>query len=67
MKSDGKLRNLLWIKDGGSAHPIEEGYEFKGDDKVFMNGTDVFKVAVKQMCRAAQKVVEATKKAQEAA
>lgn len=57
LKSDGKLRELLWIRDGGTANPIEKGYSFDGGDKIYMNGADVFKVAVKQMCRAAEKVI----------
>lgn len=58
LKSDGRLRDLLWIEDGGSANPVNEGYEFKGRDKILMNGQDLFKVAVKQMCNAAVKVIE---------
>lgn len=57
LKSDGKLRELLWIKGGGSAFPINEGYINNGFDKVMMNGSDVFKVAVKNMCYAAEKVI----------
>jgi 3-oxoacyl-[acyl-carrier-protein] synthase-3 len=58
LKSDGKLRELLWIKDGGSAFPYNENYINNGLDKVIMNGSDVFKVAVKNMCYAAEKVIE---------
>jgi len=58
MKSDGKLRELLWIKGGGSVFPIKEGYINNGFDKVMMNGSDVFKVAVKNMCYAAEKVID---------
>jgi len=58
LKSNGNLRELLWIKDGGSAHPYADGYEFEGDDKVMMSGGDIFKVAVKQMCNAAVKIIE---------
>jgi 3-oxoacyl-[acyl-carrier-protein] synthase-3 len=58
MKSDGKLRDLLWIKDGGSAFPYNEHYTNNGLDKVMMNGSDVFKVAVKNMCNAAEKVID---------
>jgi len=57
LKSNGNLRELLWIEDGGSAHPIDENYEFKGRHQILMNGADVFKVAVKQMCNSAVKVV----------
>lgn len=58
MKSDGKLRDLLWIKEGGSAFPINNNYSNNGSDKVMMNGSDVFKVAVKNMCFAAEKVID---------
>lgn len=57
LKSDGRLRELLWIKDNGAINPIGKDYPFEGGDKIYMNGADVFKVAVKQMCRAAEKVV----------
>ena len=58
LRSNGKYRELLWIPDGGTANPIDEGYNFDGSDKVVMNGADVFKIAVKQMCDSAVKVVE---------
>jgi 3-oxoacyl-[acyl-carrier-protein] synthase-3 len=58
MKSDGKLRELLWIKEGGSAFPVNESYSNNGSDKILMNGSDVFKVAVKNMCYAAEKVID---------
>lgn len=58
LKSDGNLRELLWIKDGGSANPYTDDYAFEGEDKVTMSGSDIFKVAVKQMCNAAVKVIE---------
>ena len=58
LKSDGNLRELLWVKDGGSAHPYEKDYAFEGDDKVMMSGGDIFKIAVKQMCNAAVKVLD---------
>ncbi len=58
LKSNGNLRDLLWIKDGGSANPCPDGYVSKGEDKVMMSGGDIFKVAVKQMCNAAVKIIE---------
>lgn len=58
LKSDGKLRELLWIKDGGSVNPTNTNTNFDVDDKIIMNGSDVFKVAVKQMCRSAETVIE---------
>ena len=58
LKSDGHGRDLLWIKDGGSANPVSENYPFAGDDKITMSGGDIFKIAVKQMCNSAIKVIE---------
>ncbi len=58
LKSDGKLRDLLWIKDGGAVSPVNAGYAFEGDDKINMSGGDIFKVAVRQMCNAAVEVIE---------
>ncbi len=58
LKSNGNLRELLWVKDGGSANPIPDGYVSEGEDKVMMSGSDIFKVAVKQMCNAAVKIID---------
>ena len=58
LKSNGNLRELLWIKDGGSKNPYTDDYAFEGEDKVMMSGGDIFKVAVKQMCNAAVKIIE---------
>ncbi len=57
LKSNGNLRDLLWIKDGGSANPYTDDYVFTGEDKISMSGGDIFKVAVKQMCNAAVKII----------
>lgn len=58
MRSNGKLRELLWIEDGGTVNPYTEESRIQHKDKIYMNGSDVFKVAVKEMCRAAEKVVK---------
>lgn len=58
MKSDGTLRNLLWQEVGGTQNPYSPDYNFDGRDKISMNGSDVFKVAVKEMARAVQIVLE---------
>lgn len=57
LRSDGSLRKFLWIKEGGSAFPISKGHEFTGDDKIMMEGSDVFKVAVREMSKAATRVI----------
>jgi len=58
LRSDGKLRELLWIPMGGSLNPITPDFKFDNSDKIFMAGSDVFKVAVREMCNASQKVIE---------
>ncbi len=58
LKSNGQLRELLWIPAGGTVNPIDESYPFDGSDKVMMEGCDVFKVAVREMCDAGLKAIE---------
>ncbi|MEW5796110.1 MAG: beta-ketoacyl-ACP synthase III [Candidatus Zixiibacteriota bacterium] len=58
MRSDGTLRPLLWQKTGGTRHPYSAGFTFDGTDKIMMNGSDVFKVAVREMGQAAARVVQ---------
>ncbi len=58
MKSDGRLREWLWIKVGGTKTPYTPDFSFDGSDKLYMNGADVFKVAVREMGRASLKVLE---------
>lgn len=59
MKSDGKLRTMLWSRVGGSAYPLTPDFAFDGSDKIMMSGSDVFKIAVKEMGNSARKVMEA--------
>jgi len=58
MRSDGSLRSWLWIEKGGSRHPYLPGVSEEGSDKILMNGSDVFKVAVRAMGAAASQVIE---------
>lgn len=58
IKSEGKYRTLLWAEVGGSLNPYTESYDYDGRDKIMMNGSDVFKIAVKEMGNAAVKVIE---------
>lgn len=58
MKSDGRMRDWLCSKVGGNKYPYTPDFAFDGSDKIYMSGTDVFKVAVKEMGRAAVKVIE---------
>lgn len=57
LRSDGSLRPWLWAKTGGSKHPYTADFDYDGSDKIMMNGSDVFKVAVREMCNAAKKVI----------
>jgi 3-oxoacyl-[acyl-carrier-protein] synthase-3 len=52
------MRELLWIPVGGTVEPYSPDYDYDGRDKILMNGAEVFKVAVKEMCNAAIKVLD---------
>ncbi|MBD3258840.1 beta-ketoacyl-ACP synthase III, partial [candidate division GN15 bacterium] len=54
LKSDGSMREWLWSKSGGVANPIGPDFAFDGTDKIMMNGSDIFKVAVREMVKATQ-------------
>lgn len=62
MKSDGRLGKLLWIPVGGTVSPYQEAMKNggiqNGEDCLFMNGSEVFKHAVRQMGDAALKVIK---------
>ncbi len=58
VKSDGRYRTLLWSEIGGSLHPHQQGVDPLGRDKIMMNGSDVFKVAVREMANAAARVIK---------
>ncbi len=58
MKSDGTLREWLWIKVGGAKYPYQTGTDPAGLDKISMSGSDIFKVAVREMARASQAVMD---------
>lgn len=58
MRSDGSLRPLLWTKTGGTRNPYAPDFAFDGSDKILMNGSDIFKVAVRAMDKAATRVIE---------
>jgi 3-oxoacyl-[acyl-carrier-protein] synthase III len=59
MKSDGRLAELLWIPDGGSNNPLQSIDRDKSL-QVFikMNGSEVFKHAVRQMVDSCQRVLD---------
>ncbi len=58
MKSDGRYAKLLWQEVGGTKNPYTPENVNNGKDKLFMAGSDVFKVAVREMCNASIKVLE---------
>jgi 3-oxoacyl-[acyl-carrier-protein] synthase-3 len=58
IKSDGSMREWLWVPSGGSTSPIREGFPFDESDKIRMAGSEVFKVAVREMSNAALRVIE---------
>jgi len=58
MQSDGSLRPLLWTRTGGTRNPYAPDFAFDGSDKILMNGSDIFKVAVRAMGRAATRVID---------
>ncbi len=55
--SDGTQADLLKIPAGGSAIPTSENSVKSGLHYVQMEGTEVFKAAVRTMCDAAEKVI----------
>jgi 3-oxoacyl-[acyl-carrier-protein] synthase-3 len=65
MRSDGKMRPLLWAKTGGAVNPYTPEFTYDGSDKITMNGSDVFKVAVKEMANACKNVMERAEVASE--
>jgi len=58
LRSDGTLQDLICIKVGGTVNPYTPDFKYDGSDKIYMNGSEVFKVAVKHMCHAAEYVVK---------
>ncbi len=58
MKSDGSMRKWLWSEVGGTVNPYTAEFAFDGRDKIHMNGSDIFKVAVKEMANASLRVIE---------
>ncbi|UCD95649.1 MAG: ketoacyl-ACP synthase III [Candidatus Zixiibacteriota bacterium] len=57
LKSDGRYGELLWIPDGGTERPLQS---LNGQGRVYleMNGSEVFKHAVRQMVEASEKVIK---------
>lgn len=53
MKSNGSFRKMLWSEVGGTMNPYTSDYNYDGRDKIMMSGSDVFKIAVREMSNAA--------------
>lgn len=58
MKSDGRLRDSLWIPSGGSMSPVKKNFDFDGSEFINMSGQDIFKTAVREMSGACVKVLD---------
>lgn len=58
MKSDGSMRDWLWMPTGGTRKPYTADFAYDGSDKIQMAGSDVFKVAVKMMADAVHKALK---------
>jgi len=57
MKSNGHLRRWLWMPTGGVRNPYTADFDYDGSDKIEMNGSEVFRVAVKEMAKAVETVI----------
>ncbi len=58
VQSDGNLSHLLWAEVGGTAVPFSRDNLTAGRDKILMNGSDIFKIAVREMGRASEVALE---------
>lgn len=57
LRSDGRYSKLLWSAVGGTAEPYSPEFTYDGRDKILMNGSEVFKVAVREMVNAGEAVL----------
>ena len=57
-RSDGNYAKLLWSEYGGFAHPFTPEYSLNGLDKITMDGSEVFKVAVREMAHASEEAIQ---------
>jgi len=58
IKSDGTKRKLLWIPVGGVENPYTSEFSYDGSDKLYMNGPELYRVAVREMYNASIRAVE---------
>jgi len=57
-KSDGNQAELLWIREGGSLVPVQELKDHTKKVYIEMNGSEVFKHAVRQMADASLRALK---------
>lgn len=57
MKSDGSMGRWLCIETGGTVNPYTRDFDFDGSDKIYMNGSEIFRFAVREMTDACKRVV----------
>jgi len=55
LKADGTREKLLWVPSGGVAEPLTEDNVNQAGRYVNMQGNEIFKLAVRAMCDAAEK------------
>ena len=58
LKSDGRYTELLWIPAGGTVLPFQKKNYDENDIFIKMNGSEIFKHAVKMMGEASQNALE---------
>jgi len=55
--ADGRMKDIIYVKAGGSACPIDEQAIINKQDKVVMKGRETFKFAVRAVCEAVEKIL----------
>ncbi|MEE8576204.1 MAG: beta-ketoacyl-ACP synthase III [candidate division Zixibacteria bacterium] len=58
LRSDGSMVKMLWMPSGGTVAPYSADFAYDGTDKITMAGTDIFKVAVREMLNACNRVLD---------
>ncbi|NIP41759.1 MAG: ketoacyl-ACP synthase III [candidate division Zixibacteria bacterium] len=58
LKADGSKTELLWIPIGGSKDPITQQNVDARGRYIMMSGNEIYKLAVRAMCDAAQKTLD---------
>jgi len=58
LRTEGSLTDILMLKGGGSRYPMNEERLKQSFHKVFMNGREVYKFAVRALTEASRTVLE---------